>query len=155
MRGASNLNNSYATRLTCGRLLESYGRPPNGSLLKSSSTKDDPVIESWRYLDVGAISAEMESITSALPGAMSLLRVPLGASDSSAYIALASWRQSSVSAISRLRSVTHRVALVLSLNLFGVGLLRMRTLVYWRFEFDSIDSKEGDHVLTQHTRQRM
>ena len=75
----------------------------------------------------------MESMTSAMSVAMSLMQVTSGMGGSAATIAFATWHQRFGSAINRLRSAVFGVSLVLSLFLrFGADLRGMRTFAYTR-----------------------
>ena len=75
----------------------------------------------------------MESMTSAMSAAMSLMQVAFGMGGSAALFALAIWRRTSGSAINRCRSAVLGVVVVLSLFLlFGADLPGMRTVAYTR-----------------------
>ena len=84
-------------------------------------------------LEHGTNSSAVESITSAMSVAMSLMQVPSGIGDSASTIAFTTWHRRFGSVINRLRSATFGVSLVLSLFLwFGADLRGMRTFAYTR-----------------------
>ena len=83
-------------------------------------------------LERGVNSAAVESMTSAMSVAMSLMQVPSGIGSSAATIAFATWRRRFESAINRLRSAAFGVSLVLSLFRFGADLRGMRTFANTR-----------------------
>ena len=84
-------------------------------------------------LERGANSAAVESMTSAMSVAMSLMQVPSEIGGSAVTIAFATWHPRFGSAINRLRSAVFGVSLELFLFLrFGADLRRMRTFAYTR-----------------------
>ena len=84
-------------------------------------------------LERGTKSAGVESMTSAMLVAMSLLQMPSGIGGSASTIAFTTWNRRFRSVINRLRSASFGVSLVLSLFLrFGADLRGMRTFAYTR-----------------------
>lgn len=75
--------------------------------------------------------------------AKSLMQVPFEKDGSAALIALANCCRRFGPSINRCRSVVLRVALVLSLILFGVDPLRMRTVAYTRFRMFLLTPEEA------------
>ena len=71
-------------------------------------------------LERGASSAVVESMTSTMSVAMSLMQMPSGVDGSAATIAFASWHRRIGSAINRLRSAVFGVSLVLSVSFYGL-----------------------------------
>ena len=81
----------------------------------------------------GTDSTAVESMALVMLVAISLMHVPPGIGGSASTIAFASWHRRFGSVINRLRSVSFRVSLVLSLFLrFGTDLRGMRTFAYTR-----------------------
>ena len=84
-------------------------------------------------LERGTNSAAVESITSAMSVAMSLMQVTSGIGGSASTIVFATWHRRFESVINRLRLASFGVSLALSLFLrFGVDLRGMRTFAYMR-----------------------
>ena len=84
-------------------------------------------------LERGTNSAAVESMTSTMSVAMSLMQVPSGIGGSALTIAFATWNRRFGSVINRLRSASFGVSLVLSLFLrFGTDLRGIRTFAYTR-----------------------
>ena len=84
-------------------------------------------------LEGGTDSAAVESMTSAMSVAISLMQVPSEIGVSVSTIAFASWHRRFGSVINRLRSASFGVSLVLPLFLrFGVDLREVRTFAYTR-----------------------
>ena len=83
-------------------------------------------------LERGTSSAAVESMTSAMSVAMSLMQVPLGIGGSASTIVIASWNRRFGSVTNRLRSASFGVSLVLSsffrfgTDRVGCGLWRTR-----------------------------
>ena len=103
----------------------------------------------------GTNSAEVESMTSAMSVAMSLMKVPSRIGGSAFAIVFATWNRRLGSVINRLRSVSFGVSLVLSLFLrFGADLRGMRTLAHTRLSSGSGASKGTQRTLTQRISRR-
>ena len=84
-------------------------------------------------LERGTNLAAVESMTSAMSVAMSLMQVPSGIGGRASTIAFAIWNRKLGSVINRLRSASFGVSLVLSVFLrFGADLRGMRTFAYSR-----------------------
>ena len=82
-------------------------------------------------LERGTNSAAVESLTSAMSVAMSLMQVSLGIGGSATTNEFATWHRRFESVINRLRSSSFGVSLVLSLFLrFGADLRGMKTFAY-------------------------
>ena len=108
-----------------------------------------------RSLECGTNSTAVESMTSAISVAISLMQVPSGSGGSATTIAFGVWHRRFRSAINCVRSIVFGVSLVLSLFLlFGADLRGMRTFAYTRLRSDSGDSKEG-RALTQRINRRL
>ena len=84
-------------------------------------------------LERGTNSAAVESMTSVISVAMSLMKVPLGMGGSASIIAFATWHRRYGTIINRPRLTSFGVSLVLSLFLrFGADLRGMQTFTYTR-----------------------
>ena len=84
-------------------------------------------------LERGTNAIAVESMTSAMSVAMSLIKVPSGIGSSASTNAFATWHQRFRSAINRLRSASLGVSSVLSLVLrFGADMRGIRTFAYTR-----------------------
>ena len=95
-------------------------------------------------LERGTNSAAVESMTSAMSVAMSLIQVLSGIGGSLSNIAFATWYRRFGSVVNHLRSASFRVSLVISLFLrFGTDLCGMRTFTYTILWSDSGTSKGG------------
>ena len=99
-------------------------------------------------LERGTNPAAVESMTSAMSVAMSLIQVLSGIGGSASNIAFATWYRRFGSVVNLLRSASFRVSLVLSLFLrFGTDLRGMRTFAYTILWSDSGTSKGGRWTL--------
>ena len=95
-------------------------------------------------LERGTNLAAVESMTSAMSVAMSLVQVPVGIGGSASTIAFANWNRRFGSVVNRLRSASFGVSLVISLFLrFGADLRGMRTFAYTRLRSGSGASRGG------------